>query len=259
MTNPLDAIGSDRFDVSIDRNAEVPIGVQLAWALRTRIQDGRFSSGQRLPGLREVAEATGVNVNTVRAVYQRLDQEGLIDSQQGSGTFVASTAPRPSDVATIAANAARDAHETGVDPREVAAALYVSRESTARPTDQAASRRRVLRTQIATLERAIGEIEAAHPGELPASNATRRGPGPTLLGIEALEQVRTQLLRRLVAVQGAIDTQVGEPVGASEPARKTEPDAAPARERRPAKPKAPQSSKRARRPRGGTRAAPAGT
>ena len=49
---------------------------------------GWESPGDRLPGLRDVAEATGVNVNTVRTVYQRLEREGLIDSQQGSGTFV---------------------------------------------------------------------------------------------------------------------------------------------------------------------------
>ena len=78
---------------SIDRDAEVPIGVQLAWALRARIHDGTFKPGQRLPALRDLADVTGVNVNTVRAVYQRLDQEGLIDSQHGSGTFVG---PAPS-------------------------------------------------------------------------------------------------------------------------------------------------------------------
>ena len=113
-------------DLAIDRDAEVPIGVQLAWAMRSRIGDGRFKPGQQLPGLRELAEVIGVNVNTVRAVYQRLEQEGLIDSRQGSGTFVASRPRRPSAVAAIAADAARAAHETGVEPREVAAALYVS-------------------------------------------------------------------------------------------------------------------------------------
>ena len=46
------------FDLAVDRDAEVPIGVQLAWALRARIRDGRFEPGQRLPGLRELAEAS---------------------------------------------------------------------------------------------------------------------------------------------------------------------------------------------------------
>jgi hypothetical protein len=33
---------SQALDFAIDRNAEVPIGVQLAWALRARIRDGRL-------------------------------------------------------------------------------------------------------------------------------------------------------------------------------------------------------------------------
>jgi DNA-binding transcriptional regulator YhcF (GntR family) len=201
-----ETIGAEGFGVAIDRDAEVPIGVQLAWALRTRIRDGRFKPSQRLPGLRDLAEAIGVNVNTVRAVYQRLEHEGLIDSQQGSGTFVASTQQRPSAVGTIAADAAREAHATGVDPREVAAALYVASESSAQPVDEAAERRRLLRTQIAGLERTLGELEAGHPGLAPAPTQTRRGPGPTLPSVTELEHVRTSLVRRLAAVQTAIDS-----------------------------------------------------
>ncbi|MGO9319572.1 MAG: GntR family transcriptional regulator [Solirubrobacteraceae bacterium] len=199
------AVQPPGLDITVDRDAEIPIGVQLAWAVRSRIRDGRFVPGQRLPGLREVAEATGVNVNTVRTVYQRLEQEGLIDSQQGSGTFVASTPQQLSTVTTIAADAAREARETGVDPREVAAALYVSPGAAHRPLDDAAARRRVLREQIASLERTLGEIEAKHPGVAPASGATRRGIGPTLLDAAELEQVRTLLVRRLATVQAAID------------------------------------------------------
>jgi len=209
-------IGLEGFDVAIDRDAEVPIGVQLAWALRTRIRDGRFKPSQRLPGLRDLAETIGVNVNTVRAVYQRLEHEGLIDSQQGSGTFVASTQQRPSAVGTIAADAAREAQATGVDPREVAAALYVASESSAQPLDEAAERRRLLRTQIAGLERTLGELEAGHPGVAPAPTQRRRGKGPTLPSVAELEDVRTSLVRRLANVQAGIDAlgrgaQSGEP------------------------------------------------
>jgi len=209
------ASGPPALDISVDRDAEIPIGVQLAWALRSRIRDGRFQPGQRLPGLREVAEATGINVNTARTVYQRLEQEGLIDSQQGSGTFVAA-APQPlSTVTAIAAGAAREAHDTGVDPREVAAALYVSPAATRQPVDEEAERRRGLRGQIASLERTLGEIEAKHPGVAPARTATRAGIGPALLDAAELEQVRTMLVRRLATVQAAIDGIGGDASGAA--------------------------------------------
>ena len=197
-------------EIAVDRDAEIPIGVQLAWALRSRIRDGVFEPGQRLPGLREVAEATSVNVNTVRSVYQRLEHEGLIDSQQGSGTFVAPTPQRPSSVASIAAGAAREAHASGVDPREIAAALYVSPGSQQRPADDAAARRRALREQIAVLERTLAEIEAKHPGVAPASAPARRGIGPTLLDAAELEHVRATLVRRLAVVQAAIDGLSGD-------------------------------------------------
>jgi DNA-binding transcriptional regulator YhcF (GntR family) len=244
--------------IAIDRRADVPIGVQLAWALRTRIGDGRFAPGQRLPGLREVAEEIGVNVNTVRTVYQRLEQEGLIDSQQGSGTFVGPTPRRPSAVGTIAANAAREAHATGVDPREVAAALYVSPDSSPRAGDEAAERRRLLRTQIAALERALGEIEAEHPGIAPVPAQTRAGIGPALLSAEELERVRTLLVRRLSIVQAAIDVHLEQLAEESRDAQAS----ATASKRRPAKPAAnpvAQPPKRAARPRTSNRPAPAGT
>jgi DNA-binding transcriptional regulator YhcF (GntR family) len=202
---------SARFDdLAIDRDAEVPIGVQLAWALRSRIGDGQLAAGERLPGLRDVAEAVGVNVNTVRAVYQRLELEGLIASHQGSGTFVTAMQRRSSAVGTIAASAAREALETGVDPREVAAALYVSAETTSEDVDDEAERRRLLRVQIAALERALGEIEASHPGLAPPSGPIRAGIGPSLPSADELEQVRTLLVRRLASVQEAIDTAAAD-------------------------------------------------
>jgi DNA-binding transcriptional regulator YhcF (GntR family) len=227
-----DAVQSLALDIAIDRDAEIPIGVQLAWALRTRIRDGIFKPNDRLPGLREVAEATGVNVNTVRSVYQRLEQEGLIDSQQGSGTFVASTPQRVSAVSTIAADAAREARETGVDPREVAAALYVSPTSTPLPTDEASERRRMLRGQIAALERTLVELEAKHPGVAPRAPHAHKDAGPALLDAAELEHVRATLLRRLAAVQAAIDGLGAEeilaepkPAAAAAPASKRVPRA----------------------------------
>src|SRR3984957_3152061 len=198
-------------DLAIDRGGEIPIGVQLAWALRARIGDGRLAPGQRLPGLRELAEMLGINANTARTVYQRLEQEGLIDSRQGTGTFVASVAQEPSAVGQIAADAARQARQTGVAPREVAAALYVTAEP---PSDaptyldgqalagagkQASERRRELRAQIAALEQTLSEIQSSHPGLVPAPSKPFRQAGPRLLNVEELERVRLELVHRIAA------------------------------------------------------------
>ncbi|MGA9875904.1 MAG: GntR family transcriptional regulator [Solirubrobacteraceae bacterium] len=195
--------------LTIDRAGEIPIGVQLAWALRARIGDGRLTPGRRLPGLRELADMLGINANTARAVYQRLEQEGLIDSRQGTGTFVASVTPEPSAVGQIAADAARQARRTGVDPREVAAALYVTPEPPADPAahgaTQDAERRRELRAQIAALEQALSEIQARNPGLVPAPTRSLMRAGPRLLSVEELQRVRTQLVRRLAAAEPLLE------------------------------------------------------
>ncbi len=133
--------------------------------------------GSACPGLRDLAQALKVNANTVRAVYQRLEHEGMIESQQGSGTYVAATAHRRSAAGAIAANAAREAHQTGVDPREVAAALYVEPGHPGVPASGRRSTGAMLRIQIATLERVLVKIEAEHPG-LVAAPRRRHRPCP---------------------------------------------------------------------------------
>lgn len=195
----------DLGDLKINRDGEVPIGVQLAWALRARIGDGRLAPGQRLPGLRELAELVGINANTARAVYQRLEQEGLICSRQGTGTFVASASGEPSAVGRIAADAARQARKTGVDPREVAAALYMTGEAQAGSAAPAGERRRELRAQIAALEGTLSEIQALNPGLIPAPAKPSRRAGPRLLSVEELEHVRGQLVRRLAEAESRIE------------------------------------------------------
>jgi DNA-binding transcriptional regulator YhcF (GntR family) len=205
--------GGGGLDLTIDRRAEVPIGVQLAWALRARVHDGRLAPGQRLPGLRDLAQELKINANTVRAVYQRLEHEGMIESQQGSGTYVTATAHRRSAAGAIAASAAREAQQTGVDPREVAAALYVESGDQSQSPDRPAERRRVLRIQIATLEQLLVKIEAEHPELVPAARVatpphrTLPARGPRLLDMDELEQTQTHLIRRLAALQTALDEQ----------------------------------------------------
>src|SRR5919198_3703523 len=79
-------------DFTVARDGELPIGTQLVLKLRSLIESGALEPGDRLPGVRMLAEAAGVNVNTARAVYGRLERAGLLRSEQGRGTFVT---PRP--------------------------------------------------------------------------------------------------------------------------------------------------------------------
>src|SRR3712207_147245 len=117
-------------EMELDRRDDLPVGINLAWRLRALIVSGRLAPGDRLPGVRELAAGMGVNANTARAVYRRLEAEGLVTSRQGQGTFVAAgvAAPAVEELAAAAADAARDA---GVDPRDLARVLYTGSESDA--------------------------------------------------------------------------------------------------------------------------------
>jgi DNA-binding transcriptional regulator YhcF (GntR family) len=77
-------------DVRVDRTSGVPLGTQLVEQIGEAIADGTLTEGDRLPSVRELARAAGVNVNTVRAVYARLEADGLAQREHGRGTFVAS-------------------------------------------------------------------------------------------------------------------------------------------------------------------------
>lgn len=81
----------------LDRESGVPLGSQLADKLRRLVSGGELGTGSRLPSVRQMAGLAGVNVNTVRTVYARLEQEGLLSSEHGRGTFV-----RGADAATPA-------------------------------------------------------------------------------------------------------------------------------------------------------------
>jgi DNA-binding transcriptional regulator YhcF (GntR family) len=76
-------------EARVDRASGVPLGTQLVDQIRASVADGRLSEGDRLPSVRELAETAHVNVNTVRAVYARLEAEGVVRREHGRGTFVA--------------------------------------------------------------------------------------------------------------------------------------------------------------------------
>lgn len=83
-------------DLTADRGSDVPLGAQLAGRIRDALRRGELTRGERLPSVRELAAAAGVNVNTARAVYARLESEGIVASEHGRGTFVA---PPPGEAA----------------------------------------------------------------------------------------------------------------------------------------------------------------
>lgn len=81
----------------LDLHSGIPIYVQLKTAIRMAVAAGHFPPGSRLPTVRQMAVDLKINPNTVSRVYQELEQEGLLSTRQGRGTFV-----QPSGAATAA-------------------------------------------------------------------------------------------------------------------------------------------------------------
>src|SRR5689334_17507569 len=76
------------FTIAIDRETALPPFLQIARALADDIQRRRLRPGDRLPGSRVLADATGVHRNTVLAALAELIAEGWIETKAGQGTFV---------------------------------------------------------------------------------------------------------------------------------------------------------------------------
>ena len=202
-------------DLSVDRDSDLSPGLQLAWRLRALIAARRLGPGERLPSVRELGALAGVNVNTARSVYRRLEREGLVVSRHGLGTFVAERAPHAPQVERLAAEAVAEAREAGIDPRDLATALYAAagaapeRGGPAGPSstplpdvergaDEPAVRRE-LRRQIARLEEELagyaGDLRRGDPGH-PLLQAK-----PRVAGVEELEATRNALLEQLAEVR----------------------------------------------------------
>ena len=74
------------------RKAEAKHAV-LARLLREKIANGELSAGDRLPSFAEFRAQHGIALSTIEKVITTLEQDGLVERQQGRGTFV--RAPQP--------------------------------------------------------------------------------------------------------------------------------------------------------------------
>lgn len=75
-------------DWKIEFHSGIPVYKQIANRLTSAMADGTLASGDRLPTIRELNQALGVNPNTVAKAYRELALKGLIDGQRGFGSFV---------------------------------------------------------------------------------------------------------------------------------------------------------------------------
>ena len=72
----------------LDPRSGVPAYRQLIDQVLQAVRLGLLQPGDQLPPVREVVTQVTINPNTVHRAYRDLETEGLVEGQQGRGTFV---------------------------------------------------------------------------------------------------------------------------------------------------------------------------
>ena len=77
------------FQIDITTGAGTPIYRQIGDQVRLAIAAGTLAPGDSLPSVRSLAERLVITANTVAKAYAELVRDGVLESQQGLGFFVA--------------------------------------------------------------------------------------------------------------------------------------------------------------------------
>jgi DNA-binding transcriptional regulator YhcF (GntR family) len=82
----------------LNGHSGVPVYRQIIDQVLAGIAAGSLAPGDKLPTVRQVAVDLSINPNTVMRAYRELEIRGVLDTQQGTGTFIAQQQVRQNDV-----------------------------------------------------------------------------------------------------------------------------------------------------------------
>jgi len=80
--------GSERFEFRLDLHSGVPVYRQIIDQVLGGIAAGTLQGGNQLPTVRQVAVDLSINPNTVVRAYRELEIRNVLETQQGTGTFI---------------------------------------------------------------------------------------------------------------------------------------------------------------------------
>jgi GntR family transcriptional regulator len=75
--------------ITLNYKSKTPLSDQLCDSIAQLAACCGLSPGEALPSVRALAQELGVNPNTVQKSYRMLEQQGVIESVPGKGSFVA--------------------------------------------------------------------------------------------------------------------------------------------------------------------------
>jgi DNA-binding transcriptional regulator YhcF (GntR family) len=76
------------FRIRLDLHSGVPVYRQIMDQVRGALASGSLATGDQLPTVRQLAVDLEINPNTVVRAYRELELGGLIETHQGTGTFI---------------------------------------------------------------------------------------------------------------------------------------------------------------------------
>ena len=76
------------FAFRLDPRSGVPVYRQLIDQVQAGIASGSLARGEQIPTVRQTAVDLAINPNTVLRAYRELEIRGILDTQQGTGTFI---------------------------------------------------------------------------------------------------------------------------------------------------------------------------
>jgi len=82
------AITKVPFRFRLDLASGVPVYRQIIDQVRGGIASGSLAAGDQLPTVRQLAVDLAINPNTVLRAYRELELGGLLETHQGTGTFI---------------------------------------------------------------------------------------------------------------------------------------------------------------------------
>ena len=86
-----------RFRFHLDLHSGVPVYRQIMDQVRGGIASGSLSVGDQLPTVRQLAVDLSINPNTVARAYRELELGGVLETHQGTGTFIGAQKIRGGD------------------------------------------------------------------------------------------------------------------------------------------------------------------
>ena len=81
------------FSIRIDGKSGVPLYRQIIEQVEFAVARKDLEPGDQLPTVRQLAVELSINPNTVLRAYREMEIKGVLDTQQGSGTFVSMQRP----------------------------------------------------------------------------------------------------------------------------------------------------------------------